>query len=93
MPKKKAYSDILALLDNLIDSAEDQDLSTLSKDPLAALRTRVETLTTALRVALLALSCHGQTEAFAQKVAVEIKQILELKKAWQAAEAEAEQTE
>jgi hypothetical protein len=64
-----------------VDSAAD-DIALAALDPIAALRTRVDTLTTALSVALIALSCYGQKESFVIKAAQEIHKINELKEAW-----------
>jgi len=78
---QQAYEEILALLSNVLDTAED-DITRSALDPVAALRTRVETLTTALRISLVALSCHGQKKDFIIKASHEIAQIVQLQEAW-----------
>lgn len=82
-PKVEAnpYNEILAMLDQLLDSAED-DISRAALDPLAALRAKCATLTVALRMCLLALSCHGQTKAFAGQIAKNLDTIVQLRKVW-----------
>jgi hypothetical protein len=80
-PKADHYSEILAMLDQLLDSAED-DLSRAALDPVAAVRAKCATLTVALRMCLLALSCHGQKEDFARQIAENLDQIVSLKTRW-----------
>jgi hypothetical protein len=75
------YSDILAAMDQLLDSAED-DISRASMDPLAAVRAKCATLTVALRMSLLALSCHGQKKDFARQIAQNLEQIVQIKAQW-----------
>jgi hypothetical protein len=77
----ESYSEILAMLDQLLDTAED-DLARASMDPLAAVRAKCATLTVALRMCLLALSCHGQKEDFARQIAQNLDQIVDLKTRW-----------
>ena len=80
-PETDAYSEILGALDQLIDSAED-DISRAALDPVAALRAKCATLTVALRMCLLALSCHGQKKDFARQIAQNLDQIVKLKEVW-----------
>lgn len=86
-PEPDPYSEILAMLDQLLDSAED-DLSREAMDPLAALRAKCATLTVALRMCLLALSCHGQQEDFARQIAENLDTIVKLKEVWNEAESQ-----
>lgn len=81
MAKSEAYSLILQAIDQLLDAAED-DLAREALDPLAALRTRCTTLTVALRVTLLALSCHGQKETFIKEIAQNLNTFVQLKEVW-----------
>jgi hypothetical protein len=69
------------MMDQLLDTADD-DLSRAAMDPLAALRVKCQTLTTALRISLLALSCHGQKEDFARQIAQNIDTIIAIKDKW-----------
>jgi hypothetical protein len=86
-PVPPEYNDILALLGKLIDSTE-EDLSLSALDPLHALRMRVESLSTALRITLIALSCYGQKESFIRKASQEIGKLLSLQEAWDSQEAQ-----
>lgn len=84
-PKTEAgpdpYSEILGMLDQLLDSAED-DLSREAMEPVAAVRAKCATLTVALRMCLLALSCHGQEKDFARQIAENLDTIVRLKTVW-----------
>jgi len=81
-PVPPEYQNILALLSNLIDNTED-NLSLSAIDPIQALRMRVDSLTTALRITLIALSCYDQKASFIRKASQEITKLLNLQEAWQ----------